>query len=74
LFKYEACINRVSFEHALGYLKSLCTLKHGDTWLDLGVNGGRKASNLDGNEVLGDKQPFVQLHGSGWGGHIEFVG
>jgi hypothetical protein len=70
----EACIDRETFEHTLGYLKSVCVLKNGHTWLDLGVNGGQEASNLDGNEVLGDKQHFVHLHGSRRGGHIEFFG
>ncbi len=68
----EACINRESFECTLGYLKSVCVLKSRHTWLNLGVNGGQDASNLDGNEVLGDKQHFVHLHDSGRGGHIEF--
>jgi hypothetical protein len=70
----EACIDRETFERTLGYLKSVYVLKSGHTWLDLGVNGGKKASNLDGNEVLGDKQHFVHLHGSGRGGRIEFFG
>ncbi len=62
--KNEACIDSKSFEHALGYLKSMCALKNGHTWLNLGVNGGQKVSNLDSNEVLGDKQYFVHFHGS----------
>jgi hypothetical protein len=72
--KNEACIDRESFKHTLGYLRSMCALKNRHTWLDLGVNGVQKSSNLDGNEVLGDKQHFMHLNGSGRGGHSEFFG
>jgi hypothetical protein len=51
----EACINRESFKRALGYFKRVCVLKNGHTCLNLEFNGGQKASDLDDNEVLGDK-------------------
>jgi hypothetical protein len=62
--KNEVCIDSESFKRALGYLKRVCALKNGHLWLYLGVNRGQKASNLDGNEVLGEKRHFVHLHSS----------
>jgi hypothetical protein len=68
--KNEMCINKESLKSTLGDLKSVCTLKNGHAWLDLGINRCRQASDLDRNKVLGDKQHFVHLHGIGVEGEV----
>ncbi len=50
---------RESFKSTFGYLKSMCALKNGHAWLNLGVNRCQQASNLDRNKVLGNKQHFL---------------